>query len=45
MPYKHQYYVLQHVMFCGEFEDFVHLPNWNACDVIQRLLACVISSH
>ncbi len=26
LPYKHMYYVLQHVMFCGHFESFIHFP-------------------
>jgi hypothetical protein len=24
VTYKHMYCVLQHVMFCGEFENFIH---------------------
>ncbi len=45
VPCKQLYYVLQHVMFCGEFEYFIHFPIWNTCDVVQCLLACVIISH
>jgi len=45
VPCKHLYYVLQHVMFCGEFEDFIHFLTWNTCDVIQHLLAYAIISH
>jgi len=29
VPCKHIYYVLQHVMFCGEFEIFIHFPTWS----------------
>jgi hypothetical protein len=31
------YYVLQHVMFCEEFEIFIHFPNWS-CDEVHHLL-------
>jgi hypothetical protein len=37
VPCKHMYYVLQHVMFCGEFEDFIHFPTWS-CDEVLHLL-------
>jgi hypothetical protein len=26
VPCKHMYYFLEHVMFCGEFEIFIHFP-------------------
>jgi hypothetical protein len=25
VPCEHMYYVLQHVMFCGQFDIFIHL--------------------
>jgi hypothetical protein len=40
--YKHLYYELQDVMFCGEFEIFIHFPTWN-CDEVCHLLDCAIA--
>ncbi len=37
MTCKYLYYVLQHMMFCGKFENFIHFPTWSY-DVICRLL-------
>jgi hypothetical protein len=37
--YKHLYYELQDVMFCGEFE--IHFPTWS-CDEVCHLLDCAI---
>jgi hypothetical protein len=37
VPCKHMYYVLQHVMFCGEFEIFIYFQTWN-CDDVYCLL-------
>jgi hypothetical protein len=37
VPCKHMYYVLQHVLFCGEFESSIHFPTWN-CDEVRCLL-------
>jgi hypothetical protein len=37
VPCKHMYYVLQHVMFCQQFESFIHFPTWN-CDEVCCLL-------
>jgi hypothetical protein len=37
VPYKHLYYELQDVMFCGEFEIFIHFPIWS-CDEVYHLL-------
>jgi hypothetical protein len=37
VPYKHLYYELQDVMFCGEFEIFLHFPTWS-CDEVCHLL-------
>jgi hypothetical protein len=40
--YKHLYYELQDIMFCGEFEIFIHFPTWS-CDEVCHLLDCAIS--
>jgi len=37
VPCKHMYYVLQHVMFYGQFESFIHFLTWN-CDEVCHLL-------
>jgi len=37
VPYKYMYYVVQHVMFCGQFKSFIHFPTWN-CDEVRCLL-------
>jgi hypothetical protein len=29
MQCKHIYYILQHVMHCGQLEEFIHCPSWN----------------
>jgi len=42
VPYKHMYYVLQHVMFCGQFESFIHFPTWS-CDEVRHLLNCNVT--
>jgi len=42
VPCKHMYYVLQHVMFWGQFESFIHFPTWN-CDEVCRLLNCNVT--
>jgi hypothetical protein len=39
VPCKHMHYVLQHVMFCGQFESFIHFPTLS-CDEVHRLLDC-----
>jgi hypothetical protein len=39
VPYKH----LQDVMFCGEFEIFIHFPTWSCLEVCH-LLDHVITS-
>jgi hypothetical protein len=41
VPYKHLYYELQDVMFCGGFEIFIHFPTWSYLEV-YHLLDCVI---
>ncbi len=41
VPYKHLLYDLQDLMFCGEFEIFIHFPTWS-CDEICHLLDCAI---
>ncbi len=43
VPYKHLYYELQDVMFCGEFEIFIHFPTWSCLEVCH-LLDHVITS-
>jgi hypothetical protein len=43
VPSKHMYYVLQHVMFCGRFESFIHFLTWN-CDEVCHLLVCSLAS-
>jgi hypothetical protein len=35
---KHIYYILQHVMYCKQLEEFMHCPNWNWNEV-----QCLIS--
>ncbi len=40
VPYKHMYYVLQHVMFCGQFKSFIYFPTWS-CDEVGQLLDCM----
>jgi hypothetical protein len=42
VPCKHIYYVLQHVMFCGQFESFIHFPTWS-CDEVHHLLNCDVT--
>jgi hypothetical protein len=37
MPCKYLYYVLQHMMFCGKFKNFIHFPTLSY-DAICRLL-------
>jgi hypothetical protein len=42
VPYKHLYYELQDVMFCGEFEIFIHFPTWSClkvCHLLDRVIA------
>jgi hypothetical protein len=39
VPCEHMYYVLQHVIFCGQFESFIDFPTWS-CDEIRHLLKC-----
>jgi hypothetical protein len=34
VPCKHIYYVLQHVMFCGEFENSIHFPTWSCNEFV-----------
>jgi hypothetical protein len=43
VPCKHMYFELQHVMFCGEFENFVHFPTWS-CDEVRYLLVHDVTS-
>jgi hypothetical protein len=43
VPRKHMYYVLQHVMFCGQFESFIHFPTWS-CNEAYHLLARSLAS-
>jgi hypothetical protein len=40
--YKQMYYVLQHVTFCGEFENFIHFPTWSYDEVCQLLVHDII---
>jgi hypothetical protein len=42
-PCKHMYCVLYYVMFCGEFEIFIHFPTWS-CDEAHCLLTCNVTS-
>jgi hypothetical protein len=39
VPNKHMYYVLQHVTFCGEFENSIHFPTWSYDEV------CCLLTH
>ncbi len=34
VPCEHMYYVLQHVMFCGQFDIFIHLS------LAMKFVAC-----
>jgi len=43
VPCKHMYYVLQHVIFCGQVEIFIRFLTWS-CDEICRLLARFFAS-
>ncbi len=43
MPCKHIYYESQHVMFCGEFEIFIHFPT-RSYDEVHHLLFRAIAS-
>ncbi len=41
VPYKLLYYELQDVMFCGEFEIFIHFPTWSydeVCHLLDRAI-------
>jgi hypothetical protein len=38
VPCKHMYYVLQHVMFCDRFENFIHFSTWNRDEVCCLLV-------
>jgi len=41
VPYKFLYYELQDVMFCGEFEIFIHFPTWSydeVCHLLDRAI-------
>jgi len=40
---KHVYYELQHVMLCGEFENFINFPTWS-CDEVRCLLVHDVTS-
>jgi len=37
--YKHLYYILQNVMYCGQTKDFIHFPTWS-WDEVQHLMHC-----
>jgi hypothetical protein len=42
MPCKYLYYILQLMMFCGKFENFIHFPTWSygaICHLLDRNLA------
>jgi hypothetical protein len=42
VPCKLMYYVLQHAMFCGQFEIFIDFPTWS-CDEVCHLLDCNVT--
>jgi hypothetical protein len=42
VPYKHMYYVLHHVIFCVQLENFIHFPTWSY-DEIHCLLDCDVN--
>jgi hypothetical protein len=45
VPYKHLYYELQDVMFCGGFEIFIHLPTWSCLEVCHLLDRVMVSKQ